>query len=68
MSERWTWTAQAADGTDLTTDELATAFPTQAEAEAWFGETWMDLAERGVSAVTLHRDGAVVYAPMSLEA
>ena len=44
-----------------------TAFPTQSDAESWFGEVWHDLADAGVAAVTLHRDGEKVYGPMSLE-
>jgi hypothetical protein len=43
------------------------AFPTQSDAESWFGEVWHDLAAAGVAAVTLHRDGNTVYGPMSLE-
>ena len=45
-----------------------TPFPTQSDAESWFGEVWHDLADAGVAAVTLHRDGEKVYGPMSLEA
>ena len=44
-----------------------TSRQTQGEAEAWFAETWTELAEAGVSAVTLLRDGTEVYGPMSLE-
>jgi hypothetical protein len=43
-------------------------FPTQSDAESWFGEVWHDLAESGVAAVTLYRNGERVYGPMSLEA
>ena len=43
-----------------------TAFPTQSDAESWFGEVWHDLSAAGVAAVTLHRDGQKVYGPMSL--
>ena len=31
-------------------------FPTQGEAEAWFGESWEELGDQGVAAVTLRRD------------
>jgi hypothetical protein len=44
------------------------AFPTQGDAETWFGETWPELADAGVGSVTLLRDGEVVYGPMSLDA
>jgi hypothetical protein len=47
---------------------VSTAFPSQSDAENWFGETWHDLAAAGVDAVTLRRDGAEVYGPMSLRA
>ena len=46
----------------------ATAFPTQSDAENWFGEVWRELAEAGIAAVTLHRDGDKVYGPMPLDA
>jgi hypothetical protein len=43
------------------------SFPSQAEAEAYLGESWQDLAEAGVGAVTLRHGGEIVYGPMSLE-
>ena len=68
MSEEWTWTYQAADGSAMSGEGLSeTACPTQSDAESWFGEVWHDLAAAGVAAVTLHRDGQKVYGPMSLE-
>ena len=42
-------------------------FPTQADAESWVGETWRELAEAGVSAVTLFEGDRKAYGPMSLE-
>ena len=69
MSEQWTWTYEDAAGEALTGEGLSTtAFPTQSDAESWFGEVWHDLTDAGVAAVTLHRDGEKVYGPMSLEA
>jgi hypothetical protein len=44
----------------------ASTFPTQADAETWLGESWEDLADRGVAAVTLQCNGVDVYGPMSL--
>jgi hypothetical protein len=41
-------------------------FPTQAEAEAWLGESWQELYDDGARSVTLNEDGREVY-PMSLE-
>jgi hypothetical protein len=66
MSE-WTWRFEAADGTTMTGAALPeAAFPNQADAESWVGETWPDLLEAGVAAVSLLHDGEVVYASMSL--
>ncbi|WP_040161830.1 SGNH/GDSL hydrolase family protein [Nigerium massiliense] len=41
-------------------------FPTQADAEAWLTESFDDLLEDGVEAVTLLDGDSVVYGPMSL--
>ncbi len=68
MSERWTWSYVDAEGRAVTGEPTTdTAFPTQADAESWFGEVWHELADAGVASVTLHREGEVVYGPMSLE-
>ena len=69
MSDAWTWTYADAEGRELRGGPMvATAFPSQSDAENWFGEAWHELAEAGVDAVTLHREGVVVYGPMSLRA
>jgi hypothetical protein len=69
MTDAWTWTYLDADGRELRGERLpTTAFPSQSDAENWFGESWHDLAEAGVDAVNLHLDGALVYGPMSLRA
>lgn len=63
----WSWTYEDADGAAVTPPSGALRpFPSQAEAEAWVGETWQALLADGVEGVTLHRDGDVVYGPMSL--
>jgi hypothetical protein len=68
VTERWTWTYADADGAPVTGAPASdTAFPTQNDAESWFGEVWRELADAGVAAATLHRDGVVVYGPMSLD-
>ena len=68
MTEAWTWTYEDADGAAVTGEPTTdTAFPTQSDAENWFGEVWRELAEAGVAAVTLHRDGGHVYGPMPLD-
>lgn len=41
-------------------------FPTQAEAEAWLTQAYEDLADEGVTEVTLLEGDRVVYGPMSL--
>ena len=69
MTDAWTWTYFDAEGREVKGHPMvSTAFPSQSDAENWFGETWHDLAAAGVDAVTLRRDGAQVYGPMSLRA
>ena len=67
MTEAWTWTYEDADGEAVTGEPTTdTAFPTQSDAENWFGEVWRDLADAGVAAVTLHREGEKVDGPRPL--
>jgi hypothetical protein len=68
VSDAYTWLYLDDAGREVTEGEaiVTSAFPSQADAEAWFGESWESLAEAGVAAVTLRRDGTVVYGPMSL--
>ena len=67
MSDRFTWTCLDANGQPVTGAGVPTTeFPTQADAETWFAESWHELPELGVEAVTLMREGEVVYGPMSL--
>jgi hypothetical protein len=69
MTEAWTWTFLDVDGNEMTGGTLPmTDFPSQSEAENWFGESWHELSDAGVDAVNLHRDGVLVYGPMSLRA
>lgn len=69
MTDAWTWTYEDAQGEPVTGEPTTeTAFPTQSDAENWFGEVWRELAEAGVAAVTLHHEGAKVYGPMRLDA
>ena len=68
MSEQWTWAYEDSTGARMPEEGLGTtAFPTQSDAESWFGEVWHDLSAHGVASVTLHRDGQKVYGPMSLD-
>lgn len=67
MSDAWTWTYADRNGAELQgTSMVKSAFPTQSDAESWLGETWRELSESGVAAVTLCEDGRAVYGPMSL--
>lgn len=56
----WTWayTGGESDG--------SAGFPTQADAEAWLSQSWEELADAGVSAVTLRQGDFDVYGPMPL--
>lgn len=67
MSETYRWRLEDADGQPLASQH-SVPFPTQADAEAWFAESWEDLAGAGVAQVTLLREDAEVYGPMSLSA
>jgi len=68
MSAHWSWQYLAADGSPVTEGvPQATAFPTQSEAESWLGESWAELADASVDAVTLVHGEEVVYGPMSLQ-
>lgn len=64
----WTWRYHAADNREVTVDGVQPeeGFPSQADAETWVGESWQELLEAGVDAVTLLREGEPVYGPMSL--
>jgi hypothetical protein len=62
----WWWQLLDADGKVL--ERERTEFPTRSDAETWLGEAYPDLAEDGVSAVTLFEGDREVYGPMSLEA
>jgi hypothetical protein len=66
----WSWRLEDASGSEVTVsaDYAGRRFSSQADAESWVGETWADLAELGVTAVTLMEADRVVYGPMSLSA
>jgi hypothetical protein len=66
----WHWDLLDAAGAPVEVDEgwAGQRFATQADAESWVGETWAELAEQGVDAVTLKEHDRVVYGPMSLHA
>ena len=66
----WWWAYVSAQGAAVTPAGGDAArsqdFPTQSDAETWIGETWRELLEGGVAAVTLHEHERVVYGPMGL--
>ncbi len=47
---------------------LTEPFGSQADAEAWVGVHYPELAEAGVRAVALYEEDRLVYGPMSLAA
>jgi len=66
----WTWIYQNEDGSPssaLPPEAVFTPFPTQADAEAYIGQTWEELLAAGVQAVTLYEEDREVYGPMSLK-
>lgn len=68
MSDAYRWVFLDTAGAPVSDEALGdSVFPTQADAEAWFSESWEELAEAGVAAVTLQCNGTDVYGPMSLE-
>jgi hypothetical protein len=66
----WSWRFEDASGAevDVPTEYAGHRFASQADAESWVGETWAELAEVGVDAVTLLEADRAVYGPMSLHA
>lgn len=65
----WHWRYENANGGEVTEGVVPSeAFPSQADAESWLGESWRDLLETGVEKVTLLEGDRVEYARMSLRA
>lgn len=66
----WWWRLEdaAGAGVEIDGDLGRQRFASQADAESWVGETWAELAQHGVAAVTLFEHDRSVYGPMSLEA
>lgn len=67
MAENHHWTYADASGQEMNPPGISdTDFPSRADAEAWFAQEWQDIADAGVSSVTLMCGPDVVYGPMSL--
>ena len=65
----WWWRLEDATGAEVEVEAHAgQRFATQGDAESWVGETWAELAEHGVDAVTLFEHDRQVYGPMPLSA
>ena len=69
----WWWQQLDADGRVISAERTEfpperTRVPHSQRRESWLGEAYPDLAEDGVSAVTLFEGDREVYGPMSLEA
>ena len=65
----WRWRLLDATGAEVGPDVVsagATRFSSQSDAESWVGESWRELADQGVDAVTLLEADREVYGPMSL--
>lgn len=65
----WTWIYQNEDGSPTAVlPECATldSFPTREAAEAYIGDTFQELLDGGVEAVTLYEDEVEVFGPMLL--
>jgi hypothetical protein len=70
-SERpWWWRLHDEHGGDGRVPEEYSdqRFASQADAESWVGEVWVELAAAGVTSVTLVEHDRDVYGPMSLSA
>lgn len=68
MQQGWHWVPDLEDGPRRGYEEAggASRFPSQGEAEAWLAESWVELAELGVSEVSLYEGDRLVYGPMGL--
>ena len=65
----WRWRFEDAAGSEVAAEAIGSPeFPSQSDAESWVGETWRELLDAGVDAVTLSEGDREVYGPMSLHA
>lgn len=67
MAEKHHWLYADSSGQAINPQTLPhTEFPNRADAEAWLGDDWQEVADAGVATVTLMCGDDVVYGPMSL--
>ena len=66
----WWWRLEDAAGGEVSVppEHGSRRFASQADAESWVGETWPELVDAGVDAVSLFEHDRLVYGPMSLHA
>jgi hypothetical protein len=55
-----------ADEAGVVAEGPAVSFESQEEAESWLSESYTDLLDEGISAVSLFNDLQAVYGPMAL--
>ena len=55
-----------ADEAGVVAEGPAVSFESQEEAESWLSESYADLLDDGISAVSLFNDLQAVYGPMEL--
>ena len=61
----WRWVSESGPAGAA---DLSGEYPNQGEAESWLGESYLELLESGIRAVSLYQGDRLVYGPMSLEA
>ena len=68
----WHWRLLDPTGAEVSPEDAGLGrgprFTAQGDAESWLGESWKELADEGVDAVTLLEGDREVYGPMSLKA
>ena len=67
MSFHWLYlNAQHEPAETLPTSATTEPFPTQADAEAFIGESWKELLDGGIACVELFNGDHKIYGPMDL--
>lgn len=55
----WTWRYEGAG--EAVQESASETFPSQSDAESWLGQTWRELAAKGVVTAVLCEDDRVEY-------